>query len=69
MAKKITQEIKAKVGDTIQWSFPVEGCGPYLAGKTFTAEVVLVMENGDCGVYAEYGQDYIPQKDIEKIIK
>lgn len=49
----------AKVGDTIQWSF--DKFTPLLAGKTFKATVELVRnDEKDYGVYADYGQDFIP---------
>lgn len=57
----------AKVGDTIEWSFDSnDNAFAYLQGKTFRAKVVIVVEQegytfDKCyGVYAEYGQDYIP---------
>lgn len=44
----------------IKWSFD-KGQGTILAGRTFTAKVIIIDElEKYYGVYAEYGQDYIP---------
>lgn len=60
----------AKVGDTIEWSFGLnENVMLDLRGRTFQAEVAIVIQQegytfDKCyGVYAEYGQDYIPFSD------
>lgn len=60
--------MKPEIGDTIHWSFP-EDHGSFLAGKSFSAEIVHITDKGDCAVYAEYGPDYIPENCIEKLVK
>lgn len=51
----------AKIGDTIQWSFPIDHSWESLAGKTFIANVGMIdNEEKHYGVHCEYGQDYIP---------
>ncbi len=56
---------RAEVGDTIEWTLD-SNCG-HLSNKTCQAEVACVTDT-DYGVYADYGQDYIPFEDA-KIIK
>ena len=48
----------AKKGDIIQWDFKDHEMKDIFP-ETYTAEVLIVCK--DCyGVYASYGQDYIP---------
>lgn len=54
-----------EIGDVIRWSFP-QDYGSYLAGRTYQAKVIFINDKQECAVYAEYGQDYIPIKSIEK---
>lgn len=65
-------ELEVKEGDIIEWSFKSDEyphLGDELRGKTFSAEVAVVFKKQrECGVYASYGQDYIPFDDC-KIIK
>jgi hypothetical protein len=65
----MTTEI-AQVGDIIEWSFKDnENVPANLQGKVFHAKVSIVVQQegytfDKCyGVYAEYGQDYIPFSD------
>ena len=46
-----------KEGDLIEW---------VIDGKTFSAVVAIVTENS-YGVYAEYGQDFIPFDKAKKV--
>lgn len=58
----------AKIGDTIEWSFPKDH-NTVFAGETHRAEVAMVDNDEKCyGVYASYGQDLIPFNEA-KIIK
>jgi hypothetical protein len=56
----------AQVGDTIRWSFEEDHPFLKVKGQTFEAEVVLVTKDS-YGVYADYGQDYIPFEDADII--
>ena len=53
---------KFRVGQTIEWDFPKDHPQPFLAGKTFRAEIAAVCYEDECyGVYVDYamGQDLI----------
>ena len=62
-------ESKFQEGDTIEWSFDNSDKYPeYLKGKTFQAKIIVIQDQ--CyGVYAEYGQDYIPFNKAKLISK
>jgi len=50
----------AKIGDRISWTFDKTEHAAF-RGKTFEAEVLLVdTKQQHYGVYADYGQDFIP---------
>ena len=50
-----------KVGDTIEWTLPDSEFSRKLGKRTFQAEIAGVcLEDGDYGVYCEYGIDLIP---------
>jgi len=52
--------MKLKVGDKIQWSFD-ENYPSSLRNKTFSANIAIInKKERTYGVYAEYGQDFIP---------
>jgi len=58
-------ELKAKEGDVISWEY---------SEIEYTAEVQIVRENGDYGVYVvyegmSYTQDYIPNSDVLRVWK
>lgn len=59
MSKKI-----GKVGDIVEWDFKDETFDKYpswLKDNVFTAEVAMVdLDEKHYGVYADYGQDFIP---------
>lgn len=65
-------KVIGEIRDTIEWNFKDDKFSTYpehLRGKTFTAEIACVnLDDEAYGVYAEYGQDYIPF-DMCKIIK
>ena len=60
----------AKIGDTIEWSFPANYGNENFDGKTFSAEVVGISDDEkDYYVYASYGQDIIPVEQAKIINK
>ncbi|WP_272149112.1 hypothetical protein [Tenacibaculum aiptasiae] len=56
-------------GDLIQWTFEDNNTTPEIfRGKTFMSEVAVVDKRRGCyGVYAEYGQDFIPFKNADLV--
>lgn len=58
---KKNPNVKIKMGDTIQWSFSESNPWKRLAGKTFTAKVLMIdNKQKHYGVYSDYGNDLIP---------